>query len=153
MTKFIKLALVLISIDSAASIAWAQKPLPVVSLTVTIENTTSDLATATQVHDDGLGVYSDGVDGVTAELGSNGNINILFWPSRGTPKRNVQFNHTAIPGQPYSGPVQLFPGGQIPATGLGTDPHLFSQPPNPALATPYVAVQNMTVGASQCVQF
>jgi hypothetical protein len=135
-------------------IAGAQK-LSTVSLNVTIEDTTSDQVTPTQVRSDALGSYSDGVDGVTAELGGNGNINILFWPSRGTPQRNVYFNHSHVDGQFFSGPLpgSPFQGGQIPPSGYGNDPHLYSHPPNPELATPYVAIQNMAVGTAQCVQF
>src|SRR5262245_32531411 len=116
MKKLTLLACILTFISSGISQASAQKPLPTVSLTVTIENTTSDQVTPTQVRSDGVGVYSDGVGGVTAELGSNGNINILFWPVRGTPTRNVYFNHTYIDGEFFSGPLpgSPFPGGQIP---------------------------------------
>jgi hypothetical protein len=76
--------------------------------------------------------------------------------TRGTPVRNVFFNHSYVDGQFYSGPLSgsPFPDGSIPLTGWGNDPHLQSWPPDPTeIATPYVRMRDMSIGSSQCVQF
>jgi hypothetical protein len=81
MKGLVLLTIVITSMFGGHSVLRAQKPLPAVHLTVTIEGTTSDQVTPTQVRSDSQGTYIDGVDGVTAEIGSQGNLNIQFWPS------------------------------------------------------------------------
>jgi hypothetical protein len=132
------------------SLSAAQKPPASISVTVTIEGKLLD-NTTTQIRDDGHDAYVDGVDGVSAKLGDGFVFN--FWPSRGTPVRNVYFNHSYT-GEPFSGPVagSPFPGGTVPPTGWATNPHGGTNPPDPAqIVTPYVPIVNMTVGSFQCV--
>src|SRR5262245_11961337 len=117
--KRVLLITIVLALLSVGLIPASPGPPGSVPVRVTIENFLSDGVTPTQVHDDGNGEYVDGVGGVNAELGSGFVAN--FWPGRGTPTRNIYFNHQFVPGQFYSGPLPGSPflGGQIPLTGWG----------------------------------
>lgn len=115
-----------------------------VRLRVTIHDYMSDNLTPAQVRSDGAGEYIDGVDGVSAQAGSDGNLTVSFWYTATT--RNVWVNHDHIDGQVFSGPVgsPCNPAVYCPPSGYQYAPHMATSLPAP------IPIQSMTIGSSWC---
>ena len=119
---------------SFVTAASSQKPgtSPPVSLEVQIEATDS-LFTPCAICSDGLGPYVDGQDGVSAKFGKYGDLVVDF--QSGAPVRTVSF--TYYPAGANSSPPA------IPVVAPKT--YTFR------VFNPYVNLQDMSLGMSQCV--
>ena len=107
---------------------------PAVPLVVTAQAVDSD-SSPCKICGDGLGQYIDGVDGVGASIDQYGNLIINFDTAQ-TPFRKLNFD--------YSNPVDPSNAFRPPAS-LNSYLSTVPGPDN-------VPIQNMTVGAEQCVQ-
>jgi len=125
------LALGLAFLGALAAKTQTYTPVPLV---VTVEAADSNNV-ACKICSDGLGDYSDGVDGVSANIDQYGNLIINFDDAQ-TPFRKLDFD--------YSNPVNPSNAFRPPAS---QNSYLSTVPgPN------NVPIQNLSVGAEQCVQ-
>jgi hypothetical protein len=125
----------------------SEKPPQVVKLSMVIENSLTDGVTATTISGDGLGEYVNGAEGVSVQFGSGGTLFANLWPQPDFGQRNVSFDHS-FPA-PYASPETTHPElVRIPPSGVLSNPHFGS-----LLVTNSIPIQNMAVGASQCLTF
>lgn len=133
--------------------AEARKPprITAVPLVVTVEGNPTDLASPFNIRSDGGGDYRNGVDGVAASFETDGNFVVREFGGRG-----LYFEYDAPLAGVWGGDAG-FPGD--PATGIapdGADPGSKGvAPPGCSLSTLRTgsdALQNMVVGASQCLR-
>jgi hypothetical protein len=129
----------------AGSIAGATGG-PPQTYSVTIEDTLTNGA-PTAIRSDGLGPYTNGVDGVSVSLGV-----INFWPRNDRGTRNVVFNNggedTSLrPYLPSPNDAKAPPTGMTGTDNLLKDPHTGNSNPSQS------PIQNMTIGSSQCITF
>jgi len=137
-------------VAGTAFLAGAPKPQGV-SLVVTIEPKLSDGVTDSRIRGDQTpfdNVYTDGTDGVTAQLSSAGTFFMNFWPQTDSGLRDVYFDHSAP--APYASPETAHPElirSSYPS-GYGQNTKIGSA----LMDSNAVAMQNMTNGSSQCMK-
>ena len=145
MKRFFLVALCASSAVLAAGPTSRAKGGPPQTWSLTIEDTLSDLSTPTMIRSDGLGSYTNAVDGVS--LSSQA---INFWPRNDLGTRNVSFSN----GGAYPSRADLPTPTDFltPPTGLtGTDRMLLDpHAGGPMMAT---SMESMAVGTNQCGSF
>ena len=155
--NFLLMLSLMLCFGFAAARASGQKPssLPPVPLKVTIQNFDST-GTFCRIRSDCWNApipncpYIDGVDGVSANFDESGNLNISFQDKRHK-TRLVYFDY----GDPNTGdPSQVFmappPGAHVPPypTGFQNEANVINHHTD---TVPFTPLQNMSVGAVQCV--
>lgn len=118
---------------------------PKTNFSITIDNYLSDGLTATVIRSDGLGPYTNGVDGVTI---SSSVLNL--WPRNDLGTRNVTFNNNGFL-EPTSLSPPIVNDTDTPPTGTtGNGQRLLDPHGGLTLTTP---MENMAIGSSQCGAF
>ena len=142
MKRLLLLTLCLGSTLFVAGTLSAVKGGPPRNWSMTIDNTLSDGVTATTILSDGLGDYTNGVDGV----GMSSTF-LNFWPRTDLGTRNVRFGNNGFL-EPTTLAAPVVNDTDTPPTGL-TGTGLQLTDPHGALTLP-TPMENMSIASRQC---